>query len=473
MKKSLLLVVSLAASVAFGQSWEKPFVPGVTYRMEIDNVTPRVTHILRINLDAPDIRVRAEVAGGRVFSPLEQKGRETLSSMLARTGAAAALNADFFPWAGDPLGAMVNDSLLYSTPDPRRAVIGWGSGGVRVGKLRWNGALESPELGSLPLNGVNEEAPENGVVAFTDGAYQAVAKGPSRYLVCEPLAATAFTPDLSAEFAVRSVVTDQEALGVERGSLVIAARGTAAEKLKSLGVGSSLKLNWRTQGFDWKKISHVIGGGNMLVRGGKVAIDAKDAGFGADFSEKRHPRSAVGITASGDLIWLATDGRQKVSDGATLSELAQLMLAQGCTDAINLDGGGSTALALRGLVANRPSDGKERPVANALLLFGPKVTPDPEAATWRVLAPLDMKFEEAVNLSIVDKTGLMIPPREILWTASGAGWIDQSGTLRGLSGGVASVRAYVRGTVFSVEINVAGPPAPAPQIPPAAKPPKQ
>lgn len=466
--KKLVLFFALVTGAAHAQVWEKPFVPGVTYRMEIDAQVPRVSHILRINMNAPDVRVRAEVAGGRVFSPLEAKGRETLTTMLARTGASAALNADFFPWAGDPLGAMVNDGLLYSTPDPRRAVIGWGAGGVRVGKLRWSGTVSTSEIGDLPLNGVNEDTPDNGLVAFTDGAFQATAKGPSLYLVCEPLAATAFTPDLRAEFAVRSVVADQESVNIERGTLVLAARGTAMEKLRGLGVGSPIRLSWQTLGFDWKKISHVIGGGNMLVRGGKVAIDAKAAGFGADFSEKRHPRSAAGITASGDLVWLATDGRQKISDGATLAELADLMLAQGCVEAMNLDGGGSTALALRGLVANRPSDGRERPVANALLLFGPKVTPDPEAANWRMIAPVDMNALEAVNLTMVDKTGLMIPPREILWTASGSGWIDQGGTLRTLDAGVVTVRAYVRGAVFTADINVIAAPVPPP-TPPGGK----
>lgn len=458
--KKLSLLLLCAAGAAQAQVWEKPVVPGVTYRMEVDLATPRLVHVLRINMSAPDIRVRTEVAGGRVFSPLESKGRETMSSMAARTGALAALNADFFPWTGDPLGAMINDGLLVSTPDPRRAVLGWGAGGLRVGKLQWSGSLVTPEIGTLSLSGVNEDTPENGIVAFTDAAYQATAKGPSTFLVCEPLVATAFTPELNAEFAVRSVVTGQESLGIERGSFVLAARGTAADAVKGLGVGSALRVNWRTTGFDWRKISHVVGGGNMLVRGGKSAIDAKESGFGADFSDKRHPRTAVGITTTGDLVWLATDGRQAMSDGATLTELADLMLNQGCVDAINLDGGGSTAMALRGLVTNRPSDGRERAVANALVLFGPKITPDPEASSWRVIAPLDMTAGQATQLTIVDKSGYMIPPREILWSATGAAWIDQGGTLRAVSGGVASIRAFVRGAIFSVDVNVVAPAVP-------------
>jgi exopolysaccharide biosynthesis protein len=52
----------------------------------------------------------------------------------------------------------------------------------------------------------------------------------------------------------------------------------------------------------------------------------------------------------------------------TFSELGALAQRLGCTDALNLDGGGSSTLWLGGLVMNLPSDGRERPVANALFV---------------------------------------------------------------------------------------------------------
>lgn len=62
-------------------------------------------------------------------------------------------------------------------------------------------------------------------------------------------------------------------------------------------------------------------------------------------------------------------GRQKgLSDGMTFHELAELARRLGCTEALNLDGGGSSTLWLGGQVMNSPSDGRERLVANALLL---------------------------------------------------------------------------------------------------------
>jgi exopolysaccharide biosynthesis protein len=86
----------------------------------------------------------------------------------------------------------------------------------------------------------------------------------------------------------------------------------------------------------------------------------------------RHPRTAAGVSADGrTLILLVIDGRQPGhSVGATLIELADLLLELGAHDAVALDGGGSTSFHLRradgSIATNRPSSGRWRPVANHL-----------------------------------------------------------------------------------------------------------
>jgi exopolysaccharide biosynthesis protein len=52
----------------------------------------------------------------------------------------------------------------------------------------------------------------------------------------------------------------------------------------------------------------------------------------------------------------------------TLTELANILLRMGARDAMNFDGGGSTAMVVQGRVLNLPSDGCERAVSNALLV---------------------------------------------------------------------------------------------------------
>jgi exopolysaccharide biosynthesis protein len=77
------------------------------------------------------------------------------------------------------------------------------------------------------------------------------------------------------------------------------------------------------------------------------------------------------VDRAGRIHIVAVDGRQPAhSDGMSLQELGDFMLAHGITDAMNLDGGGSTTLVVRGQIANRPSDTNgERAVANALLVI--------------------------------------------------------------------------------------------------------
>lgn len=113
----------------------------------------------------------------------------------------------------------------------------------------------------------------------------------------------------------------------------------------------------------------VIAGSDLLVQNGQRTLRNTSA-----FSVNRHPRTAVGLADAGKtLVCVVVDGRDAPSAiGMTLSELTDLMLDLGCSDALNLDGGGSSEMILREAqsgqlrVANTPSDGRERAVANAL-----------------------------------------------------------------------------------------------------------
>jgi hypothetical protein len=114
-------------------------------------------------------------------------------------------------------------------------------------------------------------------------------------------------------------------------------------------------------------MQEVMGGGPVLVQNGRKRITDRDELFGQIAGP--HPRTAVGYTARRELLLLVVDGRQAHSQGVTFDELAELMLSLGAAEAVNLDGGGSSALVVRGRVVNSPSDKTgERPVASALVV---------------------------------------------------------------------------------------------------------
>jgi exopolysaccharide biosynthesis protein len=88
------------------------------------------------------------------------------------------------------------------------------------------------------------------------------------------------------------------------------------------------------------------------------------------FFNERAPRTAVCTTSNGTILLVTVDGRQPgYSVGWTPRELADYLISIDCRDALNLDGGGSTALAVNGMLANRPSDASgQRSVGSALFV---------------------------------------------------------------------------------------------------------
>ncbi|HYG19831.1 MAG TPA: phosphodiester glycosidase family protein, partial [Ohtaekwangia sp.] len=101
--------------------------------------------------------------------------------------------------------------------------------------------------------------------------------------------------------------------------------------------------------------SQALGGGPVLVKDGKLRDTSLEEGFGESHL-KRHPRTAIGYRDDYTLVLMVVDGRQETSAGVTIRELAQIMLATGCRGAVNLDGGGSSAMVAADEVVNVPVD---------------------------------------------------------------------------------------------------------------------
>ena len=122
------------------------------------------------------------------------------------------------------------------------------------------------------------------------------------------------------------------------------------------------------------KLREAVGASTVLLRGGIV----ENVGYTSDSKADRHPRTLVGARADGTLLIVAVDGRQStLSNGATFSDLAMMMLELGATDAVNLDGGGSTTFITcaesgKYSIRNSPSDGSLRKVYNSLVVVKKK-----------------------------------------------------------------------------------------------------
>ncbi len=459
-KGALLLVFGALGLTTFSEAqvWEKFLAPGLTYRAEVDTSVPRMIHALRWSPKGKVVQAIPELGAGTVYEDNPSRGRETVSNMAQRTGAIAAINADFFPFTGDPLGMMVRSRELISLPYSRRSAFGWGAdttaASVPVARLTFS--ADGAPAQALPQ--FNEECKANSVSLNTERA------GISRSSTQSCIHAVIKVTD--GRFEVGSKVTgevlylmsDSAAIPIAPGNCLLTATGAMMPFIAGLRPGSQVVFDLAITGFDWKKIDNVVGGGPSLVADGTVNIDAPSQGFDASFSGKRHPRTAVGRTREGDLWWVAIDGRQKLSDGATLDELARVMQRLGCSDAINLDGGGSTAMSILSVTVNRPSEGREREVANGVVFLGPASTRDD--AIFSVMGPELIVAGTTNYLRVLDAAGNPVANSEIVWSATGSGWIDQGGFLRATAEGTVFVNAWVRGQIVSAGLPV------TPKIPP-------
>ena len=102
-------------------------------------------------------------------------------------------------------------------------------------------------------------------------------------------------------------------------------------------------------------VAYAMHAGPVLISEGKLFITTEEEVFFNTSVDGVHPRSAIGYNDDGDVIMMVVDGRQVDSRGVYLKELALLMSQFKCNEALNLDGGGSSALIVNGKLVNRPA----------------------------------------------------------------------------------------------------------------------
>jgi len=120
----------------------------------------------------------------------------------------------------------------------------------------------------------------------------------------------------------------------------------------------------------WWKMRTAVGGGPVLIHDGRIWITNKEEQLFSGGDLDRHPRTAMGYTKDGRLIILAVQGRSPgIAEGATLEEVAKMLLDLRCFEAVNLDGGGSSCMLVNGKGTIKPSDKEgERPVPAVFLI---------------------------------------------------------------------------------------------------------
>ena len=296
-------------------------------------------------------------------------GRLTTSALLGRASARgdtiAAVNADFFLFAppGVPTGAHVDDGRVIAGPGVRPVLAVDSSGAAAVKRLGVTGRAVG-RRDTVHITSWNH-LPVTGVGAFDErwGVWTDSTTGTVQVMV-------------GRDGRVVRTVSGAVRASIPRGGWVLATSGrspaAARRWLAALRPGDSVDVR---VALDAPHLMDVVGGHPLLVRDGRFA-PILDSASVRTLATVRHPRTAVGLSRDGRRMFLVVvDGRRPgYSVGMTLPELAALMIEMGAHTALNLDGGGSSTMAIRPRgddvrVVNRPSDAEgERAVANALAI---------------------------------------------------------------------------------------------------------
>ncbi|MEM5766980.1 MAG: phosphodiester glycosidase family protein [Bacillota bacterium] len=335
----------------FEQKTEQQLAAGLNYTAIRKATTdgPLSIHILDYDLKNPQLKLEHVLAKDFIV------GTETVRSMSMRKNALAAVNGTYFSPSGELLGLIVQDGQIMQNPVNERSAFALTyAGDMLLDQVSYAGELVLPDGNECELDAVNRERGPDALVLYTPayGASTRTNKYGTEYVVVEG--------------KVSQISTGNTA--IPPNGFVVSGHGAKDKALAALKVGDPLSVKHALTP-DWSDVRLAVGAGPQLVRDGTIYLTTKTEGFGSDVAGGRAPRTAVGMTAQGRMLLVVVDGRQPgYSVGMTLLEMGKLLQSLGAVNALNLDGGGSAEMVVNGVVVNQPSDGRERPVGDALLV---------------------------------------------------------------------------------------------------------
>ena len=292
---------------------------------------------VRLNIVEVSQGVNDELIIEPAIASTKLASKNKISKIANRENAIVAINGGYFkPQTGTPLGALMINNKVYTSPIYQRAAIGFFENGYNMARLELDAKLIT-DICELKIDNINQPRMlSTHVNIYTEdwGKYSPQ------------------TP----KYGIQAIIENGKLVKTSYESSEIPANGfvISGPESKIKEVLSAKKFNLDVKmSPNWKGVKHILSGGPYLVKDGEIYIDTTAEKLTAIGG--RNPRTAIGYTKDNNLILLTADGREEASIGLTLNELANIMKQLGCLNAMNLDGGGSTVMYVNGKVVNKPS----------------------------------------------------------------------------------------------------------------------
>ena len=363
------------AQVGPGTTQTSLLFTGPSYDMRVFYIT--------IDLEDPNVSIRA-VSGQDMVA-----GGETTSSMAQRHSTEGAqyfagVNGDFLLPAEVPKTACrwwvlpSHRALLtvnfYKTSNENFQFAVDVEGVPFIGTANYLTSTAVSGANTVLFKGVNVGSIDNGITVYTPRYYGATDSDAGCAEVTARLAdGETFSPGKSCRMVITGTPSTAGNMDIPEDGFVIHGRGSNVEGGTTIGAFDF--VNSLKEGDEITLNSVVLMGSESIVPQQMISGQPHALQDGVELGPVEdtsgfHPRTVIGY---GDnktkVVMMVVDGRSTISNGAMTSQLGYLMKYAGATDAINLDGGGSTTLYTQALgIRNVPSDGKERADANAIFV---------------------------------------------------------------------------------------------------------
>lgn len=392
---------------------------------------PLLINVLDVDAKNPDILFETCLSHDTI------RGLERPSAMALRNSrpghvAFAAINGDFYntvsPNQGHPVNGQVLKGIVAKTPHASRPVIAFDQDKTPyIGIANFAGRVYGP-VASYPVKDVNSPREQDNLILFNSYFGSNTRTNQWGTEVVLSFAEDSRVVSQRQKYRVEEVNKLKGSTPIDRDGTILSGHGKAADFLNGFQIGDTLELELLVTPKDLPELNpgwvEMIGGDRAMLKDGIVQEN--------NWPEL-HPRTAIGFSADRSrIIMVVVDGRSDYSKGVSTKQLADIMKLSGASDALNLDGGGSSVMVVRNKIQNTPSDGTERAVGNALLVVStavPGIETTMKLNARHITIPFGRKFQ--VKASTFDQAGEVIKyltAEHITWNVAGdVGRIDSDG----------------------------------------------
>jgi len=422
---------------------ERVIAPGVTLNswkgMNGSNAY-KAGHMITFNPVTSDAKVLAAY-GNSVNSRVSLSSTSKIEENRLGVSIIGGINGDFYYLEnGVPIGLLIQNGRLVSYSNTKWNAIGFNSDGSVV--------IDTPNIDmnfthkgkQYNFGNLNKAQNDWGPYLYTsDFGPNTASTVPSLEVVLDIISGEIKVGG-TVTARVSAIETNSKATPIGPNQLVLSARNNKPgfSILANFIIGDEVTFTFRDVENKWTNVEQAVGGDKILINNGAIV---------SGLSTTNHaPSTAVGVKANGEVVFFQVDGRSTLSQGVSSMEIAQFLHKAGCIKAIQLDGGGSSAIIARmpghsspGLL-NNPSDGTERHNSNGLLLVSKasiaikegQATKNPNAAKLHTYPGIVYALPgSTVEFSVLATDESYLPtavPQQITW-ASSAGKIDSQGRL--------------------------------------------